>query len=85
MSCLQDNAAVDQNHSVASRPADRGWIGAHTLAEAIAPAATLLSAMLADTIWPTQNALTWPPRTLAAVGGPIGLVRCIDNMGIAIV
>jgi len=37
------------------------------------------------TIWPTQNALTWPPRSLAAIGRLIGLVRSIDNIGIAIV
>jgi hypothetical protein len=37
------------------------------------------------TIWPTQNALTWPPRSLATIGGLIGLARSIDNTGIAIV
>jgi hypothetical protein len=37
------------------------------------------------TIWPTQNALTWPPRSLAAIGGLIGLARSFENTGIAIV
>jgi len=37
------------------------------------------------TIWPTQNALTWPARSLAAIGGLIGLARSIDNTSIAIV
>jgi hypothetical protein len=36
-------------------------------------------------IWPAQDALIWPPRSLAAIGGLIGLARSIDNTGIAVV
>lgn len=58
--------------------------GSPQFIERVSPAGPVLSPCLL-TIWPTQNALTWPPRSLAAIGGLIGLARSIDNTGIAIV
>lgn len=59
-------------------------VGSPQFIERVSPAGPALSPCL-QTIWPAQNALTWPPRSLAAIGGLIGLARSIDNTGIAIV
>ena len=58
--------------------------GSPQFIERVSPAGPALGPCML-TIWPTQNALTWPPRSLAAIGGLIGLARSIDNTGIAIV
>jgi hypothetical protein len=50
----------------------------------VSPAGPALSPCL-QTIWPTHQALTWPPERLAAIGGLMGLARSIDNTGIAVV
>jgi hypothetical protein len=36
------------------------------------------------TIWPAQDAITWPPRSLSSIGGLMSLARSIDNTGIRI-
>lgn len=59
-------------------------VGSPQFIERVSPAGPALSPCL-QTIWPAQNALTWPPRSLAAIGGMMGLARSIDNTGIAIV
>ncbi|MGO8979837.1 MAG: hypothetical protein ACLP70_21235 [Streptosporangiaceae bacterium] len=58
--------------------------GSPQFIERVSPAGPALGPCLL-TIWPAQNALTWPPRSLAAIGGLIGLARSIDTTGIAIV
>ena len=50
----------------------------------VSPAGPALSPCL-QRIWPAQNALTWPPRSLAAIGGLMGLARSIDTTGISVV
>jgi hypothetical protein len=59
-------------------------VGSPQFIERVSPTGPALSPCL-QTIWPTQNALTWPPRSLTAIGGLMGLARSIDNTGIAIV
>jgi hypothetical protein len=59
-------------------------VGSPQFIERVSPAGPALSPCL-QTIWPAQNALTWPPQSLATIGGLIGLARSIDNTGIAIV
>jgi hypothetical protein len=59
-------------------------IGSPEFIERVSPAGPVLSPCLL-TIWPAQTALTWPPRSLATIGGLMGLARSIDNTGIAIV
>lgn len=58
-------------------------VGSPQLIERVSPAGPALSPCLL-TIWPAQSALTWPPKSLAAIGGLIGLARSIDTTGIAI-
>jgi hypothetical protein len=58
--------------------------GSPQFIERVSPAGPALSPYL-QTIWPAQNAITWPPRSLAAIGGLMGLARSMDNTGIAIV
>jgi hypothetical protein len=59
-------------------------VGSPEFIKRVSPAGPALSPCLL-TIWPTQNPLIWPPRSLAAMGGLMGLARSIDNTGIAIV
>jgi hypothetical protein len=59
-------------------------VGSPQFIERVSPAGPALSPCL-QTIWPSQNPLTWPPKSLAAIGGLMGLARSIDNTGIAIV
>ncbi len=59
-------------------------VGSPQFIERVSPAGPALSPCLL-TIWPAQNTLTWPPRSLAVIGGLMGLARSIDNTGIAIV
>jgi hypothetical protein len=59
-------------------------VGSPQFIERVSPEGPALSPRL-RTIWPTQNPLTWPPRSLAAIGGLMGLARSMDNTGIAIV
>jgi hypothetical protein len=59
-------------------------VGSPQFIERVSPAGPALSPCLL-TIWPADNALTWPPRSLAAIGGLMGLARSIDSTGIAIV
>ena len=59
-------------------------VGSPEFIERVSPAGPALSPCLLP-IWPAQNALTWPPRSLAAIGGLMGLARSIDNTGIALV
>ena len=47
-------------------------LGSPEFIERVSPAGPALSPCLL-TIWPTQNPLIWPPRSLAAIGG---LIRC---------
>ncbi len=58
--------------------------GSPQFIERVSPAGPALNPCLL-TIWPARDALTWPPRSVAAIGGLIGLARSIDNTGIAIV
>jgi hypothetical protein len=53
-------------------------VGSLQFIERVSPAGPALSPCLLP-IWPAQNALTWPPRSLAAIGGLIGLARSIDT------
>jgi hypothetical protein len=59
-------------------------VGSPEFIERVSPAGPALSPCLLP-IWPAQDAFTWPPRSLAAIGGLMGLARSIDNTGIAIV
>lgn len=59
-------------------------VGSPQFIERVSPAGPALSPCL-QAIWPAQNAVTWPPMGLAAIGGLMGLARSIDNTGIAIV
>jgi hypothetical protein len=59
-------------------------VGSPQFIERVSPAGPALSPCLLP-IWPTRNPLTWPPRSLAAIGGLMGLARSIDDTGIAIV
>lgn len=59
-------------------------VGSPHFIERVSPAGPALNTCL-KTIWPAQNPITWPPRSLAAIGGLMGLARSIDNTGIAIV
>jgi hypothetical protein len=59
-------------------------IGSPQFIERVSPAGPALGPCL-QTIWPAQDALTWPPRSLTAIGGLMGLARSIDSTGIAIV
>jgi hypothetical protein len=59
-------------------------VGSPQFVERINPAGPALSPCLLP-IWPAQNALTWPPSSLNAIGGLMGLARSIDNTGIAVV
>ena len=59
-------------------------VGSPQFIERVSPAGPALSPCLLP-IWPAQDALTWPPRSLVALGGLMGLARSIDNTGIAIV
>lgn len=58
-------------------------VGSPQFIERVSPAGPALSPCLLP-VWPARNALTWPPRSLAAIGGLMGLARSIDNTGIAI-
>ncbi len=58
-------------------------VGSPQFIERVSPAGPALSPCLL-TIWPAQDALTWPPRSLATIGGLMGLARSIDNTGIAV-
>ena len=59
-------------------------VGSPEFIERVSPAGPALSPCLLP-IWPAQNAHSWPPRRLAAIGGLMGLARSIDNSGIAVV
>jgi len=59
-------------------------VGSPQFIERINPAGPALSPCL-QPIWPSQGALTWPPRSLASIGGLMGLARSIDNTGIGVV
>lgn len=59
-------------------------VGSPHFIERVNPAGPALSPCLLP-IWPTQSALAWPPRSLTAIGGLMGLARSIDTTGIAIV
>lgn len=59
-------------------------VGSPHFIERISPAGPALSPCL-QTIWPTQDRLIWPPTSLTAIGGLMGLARSIDNTGIAVV
>jgi hypothetical protein len=59
-------------------------VGSSQFIERVSPAGPALSPCLL-TIWPTQSPLVWPPRSLATIGGLMGLARSIDNTGIGIV
>jgi hypothetical protein len=59
-------------------------VGSPQFIERVSPAGPALSPCLLP-IWPTLNTLTWPSRSLSAIGGLIGLARSIDSTGIAIV
>ena len=59
-------------------------VGSPGFIERVSPAGPALSPCLLP-IWPAQNTFTWPLRSLAAIGGLMGLARSIDNTGIAIV
>jgi hypothetical protein len=59
-------------------------VGSPQFMERVSPAGPALSPCL-QTIWPAQNALVWPPRSLATIGGLMALARSIDNTGIAVV
>ena len=58
-------------------------VGSPQFIERVSPAGPALSPCLLQ-IWPAQGALSWPPRSLAAIGGLMGLARSIDSTGIAI-
>jgi hypothetical protein len=59
-------------------------VGSPQFIERVSPAGPAFSLCLLP-IWPARNAITWPPRSLATIGGLMGLARSIDNTGIAIV
>lgn len=59
-------------------------VGSPHFIERVSPAGPALSPCL-QTIWPTHYAITWPPRSLAVIGGLIALARSIDNTGTAVV
>jgi hypothetical protein len=59
-------------------------VGSPQFIERVSPAGPALNPCLLTT-WPAQDALTWPPRSLVALVGLMGLARSIDNTGIAIV
>ena len=59
-------------------------VGSAEFIERVSPTGPALSPCLLP-IWPAQNEFTWPPRSLAAIGGLMELARSIDNTGIAIV
>jgi len=58
-------------------------VGSPHFIERVSPAGPALSPCL-QIIWPAQSALIWPPRSLAAIGGLMGLARSIDTTGIAV-
>lgn len=59
-------------------------VGSPHFIERINPTGPALSACL-QTIWPAQDVVTWPPASLTAIGGLMGLARSIDATGIAVV